>query len=482
VFFEQKGNLLKTRPFGICCLLAWLGLVQWPCHAALPVVSSVHVPPDNIVLDSVAAGRYYYTGTASYRLQADEDSVQIHAYLEFVPFERFMIPRPFAKEVNHHRVLGGHARFRRIDSLCTGDVGWVQPGDSLSFVWRYSTTDASNHCRIKVGVGNLVYVNTKTTDYKAGEQTSRFVYRYNNRGLLAKTISDHLPPKVALYNRHGQLLVDDTTSPFVTNAYDSLNRLVFAREANESGVHLNFIYGYKYDSLSRAVEVRGLRWGATPQAPGIPSNVEHISYDSLSRIVNTQKQVSVEVKTCAPVYHFVGELTREYFYSPGSLKPDSLLRIYTETARDKVVSRILNRYSYDRNSQLAQIHTLVYGLDEPGACWGPEDGSESVWTRLHDSLGHEYRIESRHRSFSDSAYTVSSALCRRRDYDTEGNTVVQYDFCDENEVVAWRAGYNEYNHIEVRWVPSDSSETPLNQAIYRWELLNLDTLEEVLHD
>lgn len=451
------------------------------------LVKNVKVPREKTVLDSVSSGRCYYSGEVTFDFESSTDSVPIHVYLEDVPFQRYYLTNRSSMNPTN-----GNAHFRLIDSLCSGDVGWTKPKKGCLVHWRYSTENIKNHCRIKIGTGNYLYAHTRTEAYRDGEPIYLEDYRYNNIGLIAQfrrnvsaeDLSYMQGTQTPRYTVSGQLIVDDTVAPFETNAYDEEGRAVFRQQANSSGTLVNYRNSYVYDSLSRAVQTHYLQFGATADNPGTPVNIEYYTFDKANRIIQIESGFGCIVYSCDPVYEFDGKETFKIIYKDDSTSlRDSVVRELREDARNgKLVSRIINRYLYRPDGFIGEIVTISQGLDDPGTCWGFKDDKvgKTVYSS-YDSLGYCNRSDSYNWNLTDSLFVFDPpSRCYRREYDAHGNTVKQFDFCDEDEKLRFTAKFNEFNHITLM------EEINIKEQIiayhYTWDLINLDEQEEFLHD
>ena len=448
------------------------------------LIKKVVVPQENIVLDSNSNGRYFYSGEVTFDLESDMDSVNIHVFLEVVPIQRYIIIHPIDMSIESYKYFNGNAPFQSIDSLCTGDVGWIRPRKGCTIHWQYSTTDLKNHCRIKIGTGNYLYAHTKTEYFRDGVPSFYEDYRYNNLGLVAQfertTFTSETDSgkeiKIPKYSKNGQLVVDDTTNPFITNVYDEKGRAIFRQEAVFSGLLVNFVEGYVYDSLSRAVQILQLNFGATAENPGEPVNVEDIVFDAGNRIIRNSKHFGCRVTTCDPIYEFSGKEVIQFYYKDDSSHfPDSTVREFREDARNgKLVSIITNKNTFRPDGLIEESVSISQGMDDPGACWGVQDYDEQKSVYFYDSLSYRYRIDLYEKNAPDSPYVHLSvaSICNRREYDTQGNTIRMYDFCDENEKLVFKAEYNDFNHI-IR-MEDTSVENHTTVINYTWSLIDLD--------
>jgi hypothetical protein len=319
-------------------------------------------------------------------------------------------------------------------------------------------------------------------------------YDYNNLGLVAQSQVNVLSPdptlidnkKTPKYTLDGQVLVNDTTNPFVKNGYDNQSRAIFREEADSGGFNIHFILGYVYDSLSRAVQIQYLPWGATSKNHGTPFNVEYINFDAANRVVLINSGFSCIVNTCTPIYEFDGKEIRQFFYKDNSSSQlDSLVREFREKARnDKLVSRIVNKFSYRQDGLKQEDCWVAIGLDDSGTCWGTQFYQEQKTAYYYDSLGYNIRSDFWERRSVDSDFTLhSTSLCYRRVYDAWGNTIQQFDFCDTNESLSWEARYNEFNHIiQLEGDGMLNGQKVPYISTFQWDLLDLEKQKGFLHE
>lgn len=92
-----------------------------------------------------------------------------------------------------------------------------------------------------------------------------------------------------------------------------------------------------------------------------------------------------------------------------------------------------------------------------------------------------FRYDSWARNSLDSSLKPVPELCLgyRREYDALGNTIKQFDFCDQDETLLWKAQYNKFNFI-IQQTGYGISDTTV--ANYQWDLLDLDNQKEFLHE
>jgi len=454
------------------------------------IVKNVVVPKDQIVLDSISNGSYFFSGVATFDLESSLASINLHVFLAEVPFKRYRIMNEIGIGEN---IFSGNAQFRKIDSLCTGDVGLIKPKKNCVIYWRYSTKNRKNHCQIKIGAGNYYYANTKTevTSITRGILAGKQEFWYNNLGLLLKSQENALDNgkpfvivKVPKYTNDGQVLVDDTTDPFVKNAYDNQSRAVFRQEAIASGYKVNFIFGYLYDSLSRAVQRQHLLFGATSAQPGAPFNIEYITYDDHDRIAFYEINFCFVNFVCRNPYDSIaGKETMKYFYGNGnSTLADSIVRDFFDKNRNyRLVSRIAEKYLYRPDSLIKEDVSISKGYDDSGTCWGSQFYQEGKTIYQYDAMKYVFRYDSWARNSLDSSLKPVPELCLgyRREYDALGNTIKQFDFCDQDETLLWKAQYNKFNFI-IQQTGYGISDTTV--ANYQWDLLDLDNQKEFLHE
>ena len=457
------------------------------------LIKNVVVPQEQITLDSMLNGNYFFSGIAKFDIESSLDSVNIHVYLEDVPFKRYRIMKAMPLGMGED-TFTGNSRFIKIDSICTGDVGRIKSKKNCTVYWHYATKNRKNHCRIKIGTGNFYYANTKTetTSITRGILTSKEEFWYNNLGLLSKreehSINYGSPlviTKVPKYTIDGQVLVDDTTDPFVTNAYDNQGRAIFRQEANANGLQINFVFGYVYDSLSRAVQRQHLPIRAKPfQTFQDSSSTEYISYDSHDRIAMHQSTSTYEKFTCLNPYPSitVKQIVKMNYGSTTSRLVDSVVRDFLDINRNfRLVSRIINKFYYRQDGLFNESVSISKGYDDPGSCWGTQFYEERKSVFQYDAFMRQYRYDSWGRNSVDSSLKSLPEFCAsyRREYDAQGNTIKQFDFCDQNETLRWTAQYNQFNFI-IQQTGYGISDTSV--ATYQWELLDLDKQQEILHE
>jgi hypothetical protein len=450
-------------------------------------ITNTMVPQQEISLDSIVLARYFYSGNAYYDLEA-QGPTQVHIYLEEIPFDPYTIIS-YTKTGDTHYY--GHAEFIKIDSLCSGDVGIVQGKTHCSIKWKYSTINPSNHCRIKIGVGNYLYAKTK--DSLEGQ--TRSIYSYNRTGTIASTTIDSLGTLasrkivVPKYTRCGQIIIDDISHPFAVNGYDEEERMTYAREADDYGFVIHYIYGFVYDSCNREVEHQTLRFGASPENPGQPTSSIFFSYDSMGRLKTEIKNLSFlfDNDIFWPIRNvpFNTRLEIGYFYNKTFAKPSSSVAIYYDRNRNLMpIDRVTENFYYSAQGQIDSTLTIEQGLDSPGTVYGPRTYSERKVIPVYDEHSFAFKNVTWLKYFSsDSPFVrIDDSYCRRREYDTTGNILKQFEHCDTNERLVWSMQYNEFNAPIMQEFYDQSSTGKIQRIWYNWDLISLDTTRELLHD
>ncbi|MBN1576119.1 MAG: hypothetical protein JW913_06185 [Chitinispirillaceae bacterium] len=462
----KRGTMLPVVLITIL-VFSFAGDASVDSTAYRVLIKNVTVPKELITHDSTVNGRNYFSGIVTYDLESDLDSVDVHVYLEDVPFQRYYITgKTLTVEYSDTGYHYGHVRFIRIDSLCSGDVGKISPKAGCRVYWSYSTTNPKNHCRIKVGVGNFQYVLTGILT--EGEVQPNSTFKYNNLGLIRELAGQQYPK----YTLDGQMVVDDTASPLVVCSYDENGRLIY-----KDNMTYGPIFTFYYDSCSRLICLKQHENGATPENPGIVINNFIVTYGDDGYVHSVEKKAGYLVTACSPVWEFIGTEITTYYYSvsvPGRI--DSLYREMFETTRNnKLVSRIINKFeSFDKVGHVTSVHSIVLGLDDPGTCWdagGISGYGEGRAVYYYDSFGNLYRWESYRRDSPDKEFEKEFTSCYRREYDDRGNVLRQYTFCDTSEILTSTYEYNRFNHV-IR-----------NASItYAWDLIDLDEQEEALYE
>jgi hypothetical protein len=447
---------------GIFLFIIVLRLGMSLVHALDPrfqeaIIRDVTVPTNRITVDSLPEGGYRYSGELTYNLESSLDSIQLHVYLETVPFARYFVKEQWE---------GGQGALMRIDSLCTGDLGWVRPKSGNLIHWTFTTPDKSLHARIKVGMANLDYVLRERRDYASADTMNPIVTRfgYDNRGL----------DKSMTYNLHGQVLFDP---PYRWRRYDAGNRLVY--EQLGMNATLQFIFGWVYDSLSRAVEKDHLPPGFAPESPGKPFNRELYQFDAASRMTRSQKYLSATQFACNRDYRFYGLDIQEYFYRDAAFPlPDSTVRSYLDTAKqNKLLLREHQSFRYNPDSTVDSYDHWTEGFDVPGTCWSPEYDMEDRGKIQYDAHRHPFKTLLEIRTSPSGAFKTDSS-CNVQDYDERGNPIRSYLGCTDK--VDWEAAYNIFNHKMEEKHYLDGAVN--SRTRYQWELIDLDQQEEFKHD
>ncbi len=472
--YSKRGTMIKTTLILVVFLLSVTRAA--PDSTAFKVlIKNITVPKESIVLDSSVNGRNHYSGTVTYDLESDLDSVDVHVYLEEVPFRQYYITgKTLTVEYSDTGYHQGHVHFIRIDSLCSGDVGKISPKAGCRVNWSYSTTNPKNHCRIKVGVGNFQYVLTQVLE--EGKEQTGPTFKYNDLGLLSE-LSGQKYPK---YTVDGQMAADDTASPFIICSYDEKGRLIY----KDNSVY-GPIFTFEYDSCSRVVSVKQHDIGATPENPGTILNNFSVTYGNDGYVHTVSKKAGYLVSACSPVWEFIGTEITTYYYSPSvSGRIDSLYREMFETKRNnKLVSRIININEYSDDGYVTVLRSIVLGLDDPGTCWGAGGMLGYGETRTVysiDSAGFTCGYDSFRRNSPDKEFEKSYSDCWRREYDDQGNVLRQYRDCDTNEILTCTYDYNRFNHVVRMAQYKDNRESSGNT--YTWELIDLDAQEEALYE
>jgi hypothetical protein len=447
------------------------------------IIKNVSVPQSEISLDSVSGGKTFYSGRAYYDIQTPGVPVPVHVYLEENPFGQYVI---YTQKYFH-----GRGKFRKIDSLCTGDIGLVQSKQHCTVQWKYSTNNPANHCRIKIGLNNYLYAKTK--DSLEGQ--TRWIYNYNNIGTIASTHIDNIgsgstPSQtiVPKYSKGGQLMVDDTGKPFAVNGYDERERMTFTKEADQTGLIVHFLYGYVYDDKNRAIQKQQLQFGSTPQLPGTPFKADTFSYDSLDRLIHETGPHSYIFENTIfwPDTHTFNVLIKsDYSYSYNSDKWIISFDLYYD--RDNAMKLLCSctQYNYyNASGHLDSIHSIVKGLDAVGTIYGPRTYEEVRTVPFYDIWNYSYHSATWNKYYSpDSPYVNDNDNeCFRREYDNAGNVLKQFDGCDSSEQLVWTKQYNKYNAPILQQVP-DQINPGINYITrFYWELINLDTATEYYHE
>jgi hypothetical protein len=487
----KKGNLTmgKNETLITQLLLSFLPFAGFSQNGLTSgvFIKNVMVPQQEIALDSIVAPRFFYSGNAYYDLEA-QGPAQVHIYLEEIPFEPYTIIL-FTKTGDTHYC--GHARFVKIDSLCSGDVGIVQGKTHCSIKWSYSTTNPANHCRIKIGLGNYLYA--KTQDSLEGQ--IRWTYTYNCTGTIASTMIDSIDVgsigrKVVVpkYTKGGQIMIDDTSHPFAVNGYDEKERMTYAREASTDGLILHYIYGFVYDTSNRVIEQQMLQFESSPENPGQPFNTIYYSYDSAGRLKTETQNRSFIFNN--PIFWpvsvpFDTKLVTNYFYNQDFSKPCSSVAMYYDLNRNLMpLSRGFQQTFFSAAGRIDSTFSIEQGLDSPGTVYGPRTYRETRRVPVYDDHDFAYRSMTWYKYFSPDSPFVrdDDGYCYRREYDNAGNIIKQFDYCDTNEQLAWSMKYNEFNAPIMQEDPDQSIPGKSFRTWYTWDLLDLDTTKEHLHD
>jgi hypothetical protein len=446
-------------------------------------INKVSVPLAEIILDSVSNGRYYYSGMAYYSIETPGTAVSVHVYLEEVPFEPYVI---YTEKYFH-----GNGKFVKIDSLSSGDIGPMTTKSNCVVRWSYSTSNTKNHCRIKIGTGNLLYAKTKDSL----EGKSRWTYTYNNIGLLASTRFDSLGPGsersrliVPKYSRGGQRTIDDTSTLFAVNGYDTFERLTFTKEADLLGLIVNFFYGYVYDEKNRAIQKQQLDFSSTPQNHGVPIKIDTFFYDSLDRVIREIRSMS---------YNFYNPIfwpdtktfnvlikTDNYYLTNSDKLARSYSPYYDKDQNLKLICAVFIENYFGPASRLDSSHSIEKGLDSIGTVYGPRTYREFRSIPMYDEHDFAYRLERWHKYYSPDSQFIKEpgGYCYRREYDNAGNIIKQYDGCDAQETLQWSMVFNKFNAPVIQ-----SGSDPINPGNsfnkhFTWELLDLDTAKEYYHE
>jgi hypothetical protein len=445
-------------------------------------IKNVSAPQSEITLDSISGGRSYYSGKAYFDIETPGTAVSVHVYLEEVPFEPYVI---YTQKHFH-----GNGKFINIDSLSTGDIGLLLSKKQCVVRWSYSTTNAANHCRIKIGTGNFLYAKSK--DSLEGQ--TRWIYKYNNIGIIASTQIDSIgsgsiPSHLIIpkYTLGGQRMIDDTGSPFAVNGYDNLERMTFTQEASQNGYILHFIYGYTYDEKNRAIQKQQLPFGSTPKMPGTPFKVDTFSYDSLDRLTHENRPLSYIFNN--PIFwptskQFNVIIKTDYYYDQNSDNTKQSFALYYDKDRNlKPLCSITQDFLYNSSGKLDSSHTISRGLDTIGNIYGPTFYDERRDITIYDAHGYDYKSIAWERHSPDSSFqNLNFSYCYRREYDNVGNVIKQFDLCDSNEYLVWTMSYNEYNAPILQQVPNQINAGTSNIYRFTWELVNLDSAQEYYHE
>lgn len=388
-------------------------------------ISSVTIPSQSIRLDSTRGSLRHYSGELTFDLASSYDSVPIHVYMEEVPVQRtFMI---YGEET-------GRGPFVRIDSLCSGDLGWVKPKPACRVRWRYATANPRNHCRLKVGMANLEYLVAWDSTASIGIG-SRRDFAYNRLGLPVRRVVGAATAAYT-YNRHGFPLFEP---PHTWIRYDSLSRRIYFQQGQ--GATLQAIFGYAYDSLSRLSEIRSHPPGYPMEAPGPPFNREKFRLDHRNRVVYREVKLKAQKYSCNPDFKFDGvEKSSTWYYedAAGGKIDSTVVEYHDSTRTAPLLFRTLTVTRRSRDSLLLEAMETTTGFDSaPGSCFAPAyDGQ----TR------HEYRLDSRgwpattvisRRPASGGAFSPVDTLCAPREYDAAGRVVRAFLTCEDTVGSTW---------------------------------------------
>jgi len=459
--------LLNVLPIAMGARAASLNDTAYSC-----LVRNVRVPRDSITMESSNGSVFYYSGSVFYDLETDLDSVPVHVYMEEVPMRRYRL---------HDSLHVGHVPFSKIDSLCSGSIGWVSPGSNRHVRWQYGTTATANHCRIKVGVGNVAFVRTHEIS-KTGSQQFTRLYSYNKMGLLHRIRSwqgdTAAPPRteqVIKYTEHGQTLGLGR----VVNSYDSLGRLCYSRMG--TGVTSLYVYGYSYDIHNRLRKRYHLRSGALPCDFSTWINRDSIAYDDKDRIVYKDRYLRIQrgayntnkYPLCSG-FTFSGLDAQKHVYSGLQQVPDTIRRVHVDTSTGTVMSRNVT-VNFHNGSTVDSSLSSSSTHGDPGTCWGSDQNwpqKRIVYT--YDQFGRKSGSRHYERLSSDSSWVPTVRSCWPVEYDSSGNITVRYSSCDSSKT-EWSAVYNRWNEI-IQQKEFGVQDTTLRTYTYR--LLDLNEMED----
>ncbi len=324
---------------------------------------------------------FWFSGTARYDLESDQDSVDIHIYFEYVPFG---VGRAF-----NHELERGYNHFICIDSLSSGDIGMVAPGDNHEIKWRFKTRNGDNQCRIKIGRLNGLYTPISSYNSSHGAHARMITnkeYSYNNMGLKSENKITYNSNRdsgftstsvdIPLYTKYGQLIKSDESSdkPEKLKRYNDRHLVVFDREG--WGATLHYVFGAVYDSERRIIE----RYSLSPDHVDFTEEDREtfyppdyiLEYDDQDRyVLRKQYKGGLSCKDC-PDYNFAGyEAYRRYFSSPDRKIPDSTVISCVDTNEDDQKHRsIITNETITINGEVKHDSTHEYNMytGSPGTC------------------------------------------------------------------------------------------------------------------
>lgn len=418
--------------------------------------SSVTVPPQSIRLDSTRGSLRHFSGELTYDLASDYDSVPVHVYFEEVPVQRtFMI----------HGEETGRAPFVRIDSLCTGDLGWVKPKPGCRVRWRYATSNPRNHCRLKVGMANLEYLVAWDSTASVGTG-SRREFAYNSLGLPVRRVAGGTTAAYA-YSRHGFPLFEP---PYSWTRYDSLSRRTYFQYGQ--GPTLQAIFGYAYDSLSRLAEIRSLPPGYPMEAPGPPFNREKFRLDGRNRVVYREINLKAEGYACNPAFRFDGvEKSNTWYYedAAGGKIDSTVVEYHDSTRAAPLLFRTTRVTRRDRDSLLVDELETSTGFDSsPGSCFAPAFDGQTRREYKLDNQGWPAKTEVSYKSASGTVFSAVDTLCAPREYDAAGRVVRSFLSCEDTVGSSWT--FDSRGFVKAQSLGGV-------QQIFERRLYDLDTLE-----
>ncbi|MEO6097106.1 MAG: hypothetical protein ABIW76_16070 [Fibrobacteria bacterium] len=427
-----------------------------PLDPLLVRFSAITVPPQSVRLDSTRGALRFYSGELTYNLATDYDSVPVHVYFEEVPVQKtFLIQREDS----------GRAAFVRIDSMCSGDLGWVKPSQGLRVRWRYSTANSRNHCRLKVGMANLEYLVAYDSS-KSGGFASRHDFAYNRLGLPVRWMVGTETVDYA-YNRFGFPLF---APPYIWTRYDSLSRRIYYQYGQ--GANLQAIFGYTYDSLSRLNEIQHLPGGYPMEAPGPPFNREVFRLDNRNRVVYKEAKLEALQFMCNPQFTFKGTDRSFIWYYENSAgeKIDSTVREHLDSTKvAPLLVRITTVTRRNRDSQLMDELETFTGFDTaPGSCFAPAYNSQTRYDFQADSQGWPAKTVVWFKTASETAFAPVDTLCSPREYDATGRILHSMFNCADTVGSSWT--YDSYGFIKTQ-------RSGTVNEIFERRLYDLDTLE-----
>ncbi len=418
--------------------------------------SSVTVPPQSIRLDSTRGLIRHYSGELTYDLASAYDSLPVHVYFEEVPVQKtFMI----------YKEETGRARFVRIDSLCSGDLGWVKPKPGCRVRWRYATASSRNHCRLKVGLANLEYLLARDSSKSEGVEVRRD-FAYNRLGLPVRRVIGSATVEFT-YNRHGFPLF---TPPYSWIRYDSLSRRIYFQYGQ--GATLQAIFGYAYDSLSRLAEIQHLPGGYPMEAPGPPFNREVFRLDNRNRVVFKESKLEANVFACNPEFTFKG-VDRSftwYYENTAGEKIDSTVRDHLDSTRAApLLVRTTTVTRRNRDSLLVDGLETFTGFDTaPGSCYAPAYNSQTRFDFQLDSQGWPAKTVVWFKTASEEVFSPVDTLCSPREYDAAGRILHSKFDCADTVGSSWT--YDGYGFVKTQ-------RNTTGTDIFERRLYDLDTLE-----